>query len=115
VFVTIFVMVGIGGASGFDLVREVPGFVAVFGGRVGAMCGAVLAPFVAFTFLRHVPLWRLFAETLAGTVVGGAIGFLTPIGWLVGPALVLVGFFGAGARLGWAARRDAERPRLATG
>jgi len=65
----------------------------------GAALGMVLAPLSAFTFLRHVPLWRLFAEVTAGTIVAGVLTALVNFN----PTLVLcagvLGFLAAGARL----------------
>jgi MFS family permease len=48
--------------------------VYAFAGSIGAACGAILGPAFAFGFLRRVPLWRLFAETGAATVVGAIAG-----------------------------------------
>lgn len=51
----------------------------VFG--LGATLGALLGPLVAWTALRHVPVWRLFLEPAAGTVVGAFVGWAVP--WIM--------------------------------
>ena len=50
---------------------EIDLFLALIGAVFGAPLGMILAPFAGFTVLRHVPLWRLFAELTVGTVLGG--------------------------------------------
>lgn len=52
--------------------------------------GAVMAPFVTWSAMRRVPLWRAVAEPLLGGIAGAAVGaligsgigflFLAPIG-----------------------------------
>ena len=98
----ILVVAAVGIANGvstrdFALLREPLAY--LLGAIFGAPCGAILAPFAALTFLRHVPLWRLFATVTLGTVLGGvaaslahaslggilaagAAGFLLAAGWL---------------------------------
>jgi hypothetical protein len=44
----------------------------------GAVLGGVLGPLVAWTALRHVPLWRLLLEPAVGTVPGALIGWSIP-------------------------------------
>jgi hypothetical protein len=86
-----------------------------FAGSIGAACGAVLGPAFAFGFMRRVPLGRLFAETGAGTVVGGLAGLLLPLG-LTGiggiAAAGAAGFVVAAARLAWIYRRRGEPAAL---
>jgi hypothetical protein len=55
--------------------------------------GAVSAPTVIWSALRHVPLWRTIAEPLTGAVVGAGAGAL--IG--SGPAFLLLMPLGAAA------------------
>src|SRR6185295_16927914 len=45
----------------------------------GAMLGAVLGPMLAWSMLRHVPLWRVVVHPLVGTVIGTALGWI--VGW----------------------------------
>ena len=86
-----------------------------FAGSIGAVCGAVLGPVFAFGFMRRVPLGRLFAETGAGTVVGGLAGLSLPLG-LTGiggiAAAGAAGFVAAAARLAWIYRRRGEPAAL---
>jgi hypothetical protein len=74
---------------------------------IGAVCGAVLAPLASFTILRHAPLWRVFADTTVGTVLGGCLGLLiNPGGDLrIVVSLAALGFLLAAGRLAWSARR----------
>lgn len=46
------------------------------GAAFGIILGSMLAPLAGFTFLRHVPLWRLFADVTAGTIAGGVLSAL---------------------------------------
>lgn len=74
---------------------------------IGGAMGAVLGPAASFGFLRHVPLWRIFAEGALGTIVASvAAAFLTNS---LLPVLVagVVGFLLAEARLAVASRRGA--------
>jgi hypothetical protein len=57
-------------AAGFEPLM----FVAV----VGALFGGVLLPVTAWLFLRRVPLGLALLGTLAGTVVGGVLGWVFP-------------------------------------
>ena len=43
---------------------------------VGAIIGGLALPLVAWSLLRHVPLWHVFAETSVGTIIGGSVGLL---------------------------------------
>src|SRR5918993_2028505 len=54
---------------------DLPGlwFVAALG---GALFGAVLAPAVAWIFVRRVPLARAIAETSCGVLIGFGVGVL---------------------------------------
>ncbi|HLQ58942.1 MAG TPA: hypothetical protein VK113_05450 [Gemmatimonadales bacterium] len=47
------------------------------GAFFGAPMGAFTAPFVAFLFLRRVPLGQMFLWLTAGTVIGGVVGWIT--------------------------------------
>ena len=49
----------------------------VFGAFLGAPLGAITAPVLAWLFLRRVPLGRMFAVSVAGTAIGGVIGWFT--------------------------------------
>ena len=69
-----------------------------FAALIGAACGFVLAPVGYMALLRHVPLWRVFVETAAGTVVAGVLGLWT-LGFRAGLALAAAGFFAAAVRL----------------
>ena len=77
----------------------------LFGASWGAPFGAVLAPFAAFTFLRHAPLWRLFVDTTIGTIVGAVLAsFVVPgIGAIVVGGVV--GFFVAALLLARRSRK----------
>ena len=80
-----------------------------FAASVGAGCGAILGPAVAFRFLRRVPIGRLLAETGAATVVGAIVGpFLLPLGIVAMVGAGAVGFAAAAARLAWSYRRPRE-------
>jgi hypothetical protein len=84
-----------------------------FAGSIGAGCGAILGPAIAFGFLRRVPLGRLFAETGAATVVGAIAGlFLLPPGLVATVGAGAVGFAAAAARLAWSYRRPRESAEL---
>ena len=48
-----------------------------------AVAGAVLAPPIAWSTLRAVPLWRAALETAAGGVLGGALSMLFAPGLFV--------------------------------
>jgi hypothetical protein len=71
----------------------------LLGAAGGALFGAVLAPIVAWIFLRRVSIGRAIAETSIGVLVGIAVG------GLLQPQLTIMyalgGFVAAGARL-WA-------------
>jgi hypothetical protein len=70
----------------------------LFGASFGAFCGAVLAPSLGFWLFRHVPLWRLYAYSTVGTVVGGLLAALVRSDAIIGAfaglaaALALVRF-----------------------
>ena len=69
------------------------------GAAIGGGLGTVLAPVVAFTAWRYVPIGRLFANLTLGTIIGGcavALIFPNPIAALLGG---VVGFSVAGDRL----------------
>lgn len=83
-------------------------FIQAMAALLGGALGAVLGPAASFGFLRHVPLWRIFAEGSLGTIVASvATAFLTNS--LI-PVLVagVVGFLLAAARLAVASRRAAR-------
>jgi hypothetical protein len=64
----------------------------------GAILGAFLGPVVAWTALRHVPLWRLLLEPAVGTVLGALIAWVfqrTPLPLGI-PSLVLYPLVGMG-------------------
>ena len=70
---------------------------------VGAAFGVIAGPVLAWSILRHVPLWRVVLWTAAGTVVGSfygmAVGSTLPV---VGPAVIvgaLLGMIGGGILL----------------
>jgi len=50
----------------------------VIGAFFGAPLGAIAAPTAAWLLLRRVPLGRVFAGSVAGTVLGGVAGWLLP-------------------------------------
>ena len=79
--------------------------IAPLAAMVGAPLGAALAPAAALTFLRHVPLWRLFLEPTLGAAVGGALGLASSGHFALVLAFGAAGALGAGARLGRAAAR----------
>jgi hypothetical protein len=74
-------------------------FGSLFSALVGGVCGAVLAPLAGLTAWRHVPVGRLFAHLMVGTMVGGGGAVLL----IPSPAFVLLGgvlgFVVAGGRL----------------
>ena len=73
--------------------RAVPGhwpvlfdpWLYAWGAIIGAPLGAFCAPVAGWLLLREVPLGRAFVWSTAGTVVGGAIGWLTGDGFPPGP------------------------------
>lgn len=70
----------------------------VWNATVFGVIGAVAAPFVTWSALRRVPLWRVVAEPLLGGIAGAAVGALIgPVfGFLV---LAPIGVVAAVARL----------------
>jgi hypothetical protein len=50
----------------------------VIGAFFGAPLGAIAAPTAAWLLLRRVPLGRVFAGSVAGTVLGGVVGWVLP-------------------------------------
>jgi hypothetical protein len=56
--------------------RNVLAFVAGF----GALCGIVAAPAGGWLLLRHVPLGRAMLWSVMGTVVGGVVAWMIPVG-----------------------------------
>ena len=84
----------------------------LFAGPVyGAPIGAVLAPVLAWTLLRRVPLGKMFVALSAGTVIGGVVGWVTTFANLDGPKVVaglagaVIGCLVAAIRLRYQARR----------
>ena len=70
---------------------------------LGAVCGAIAVlgaiggPFLTWSALRRVPLWRAIVEPGAGAVVGGAVAFI------IGAPVALLTFMPVG--IGFAAWR----------
>ena len=56
----------------------------LFGATFGAFCGAFLAPSLGFWLFRDVPLWRLYAYSTVGTVIGGLLAALVRSDAIVG-------------------------------
>ncbi len=54
-------------------------FVLNFTALIGAAVGAITAPVLAWLFLRHVSLGRMFVGASGGTVLGGVIGWIAPL------------------------------------
>jgi hypothetical protein len=85
---------------------------AAIGSGVGGVAGAVLGPTVAWSALRHVPLWRLLLEPAAGTLFGSLIAWTILIIRGHGrPSLLLLPVLGmtvAAVRLRLAARQTAR-------
>jgi len=50
----------------------------MIGAFFGAPLGAIAAPTAAWLLLRRVPLGRVFAGSVAGTVLGGVVGWVLP-------------------------------------
>jgi len=80
----------------------------LFAAGVGSACGAVLAPLASFTFLRHVPLWRIFAETALGTVFGGVLALRLDLSFETAIGVAALAFLAAGARLAVSHRKRAS-------
>ena len=74
-----------------------------FGAFGGGVIGAVLAPIIAWIFLRRVPLDRAIRITALGIAAGVTGGLFFPLGIAI--ALGLVGFMAASGGLWWASRR----------
>jgi hypothetical protein len=68
---------------GAPIVGAIPAGI-LFGGTFGAACGALLAPALGFWLFRDVPLWRLYAYSTVGTVLGGLLAALVGSGPIVG-------------------------------
>jgi len=64
-------------------------------GIVGAACGVVLGPAVAWLLLRSVPLGKAILQTSIGAAIGGVLGWVFPTWGLLG----MLGFAGLGAVL----------------
>ncbi len=78
------------------MLREAAG-VLFFGAYFGAHVGAVLAPLLAWVFLRRAPLGRAIAQTSLGTLAGVLAGAVFAPGWVV--PVAIAGFVTATARL----------------
>lgn len=98
--------IGVGLLGVFALVVDGPGGFPyaweafALSGVVGATLGALIGPALAWTALRDVPLWRVFAETATGAVIGGAAGFLgSGLNPLVAVGTATLGGLGAALRL----------------
>jgi hypothetical protein len=50
------------------------------GATIGAPLGAALLPLAGWLLMRHVPLGRAALGTIAGTIVGGLLGWFLPVG-----------------------------------
>jgi hypothetical protein len=86
----------IDGPGGFPYVWDA----FVLAGVVGALLGALLGPLIAWLALRDVPLWRVFAETAIGAVVGGAAGFVgSGFHPIIAVGAAALGVVGAAVRL----------------
>jgi hypothetical protein len=86
---------------------------AMLGIAGGALFGAVLAPIVAWLFLRRATLARAIGETAAGVLLGIAVGAIVwPRHTIL---LALVGFVAAGARLWWFTRARVGNDPLRAG
>ncbi len=57
--------------------HEDAGLGFIVGALFGAPVGSVVAPIVALSLLRRVPLGRMFAVCSIGTAIGGIVGALT--------------------------------------
>ena len=77
----------------------------------GAPIGAIMAPVLAWAFLRRVPLGQMFVSLSAGTAIGGVVGWVTTFTTLEGPKVVaglagaVIGCLVAAIRLRYQARR----------
>ena len=47
---------------------------------IGGVLGAAALPLAAWLLLRHVALGLIFVLSAAGTIVGGVVGWLVPLG-----------------------------------
>lgn len=113
VVVAVLVVAMIQGPSGIPSMGRFYG-VAALG---GAAIGAVLGPAASFTMLRRAPLWRVFAETTLGTVLGALVGLALPLHLApdtAAVAMAVVGFLAAATRLAWSCRRTASGASLPT-
>lgn len=66
--------------------------IAPWAAAAGAVLGALCAPLLAWTLLRHVSLWRVFLWAISGTVLGALTGWAVvsnPV--LPGVPAILVG------------------------
>ena len=67
-------------------------FTVVAGTVVGAILGAMLAPLVAWGWLRHVALWRVVLTPALGTLAGASAGWLTGVVFTaLNPVALLLG------------------------
>ncbi|MEP6765838.1 MAG: hypothetical protein ABJB66_16100 [Gemmatimonadaceae bacterium] len=95
--------------------RSLEPFLFLVGAEFGAPLGAVLMPFAGWALMRRVPLGRAFVGTIAGTLVGGIVGWFSkphPYGGFPLPnALVggLIGFLCAVLALRAMSNRAARR------
>ena len=96
-------------SGGLSALVQVLAMALPLGAAAGAVPGALLAPLAALTFMRRVPLWRLYAEPTAGAIVGGAVGLVLGAGMLSVIGLGVVGAVGAGLRLARAVARWVPR------
>jgi hypothetical protein len=79
----------------------------------GAVLGVVCGPVLAWTLLRHIPLWRVVVWAAAGTVVG-SLGAWAAAGASFAPGLpsifggALLGMVTAGGILRWRAAKSSR-------
>jgi hypothetical protein len=99
-------------ASPLSILRDP--FVLLIGAIIGAPCAIVLGPIASFSFMRRVPLGRLFLETGVATVAAGCLGFEVAVTMSLALGIASIGFLGAGARLAWR-YRSAEAERFVAG
>lgn len=101
------------GASGGVAEVGLGGLYAIAAG-IGAACGLLLAPVASFAFMRRVPLWRLYVETTAATIVAGALTLRLDFSLPTTIAIAAGGFLLAGARLAYSFRHFEGAGRTAS-
>jgi hypothetical protein len=84
-----------GAPGGIHLWVDIP-FALVIGGGFGGIVGALTAPLLGATILRHVPYGLAMLVTSVGTIAGAALGVIvgSPVkGGLAGYALTACALF----------------------